>query len=72
MKQLNSISAKKLLAEHLFRGAVGISSLWYAVQISKSSPFISLIFGITTFVAFRGCPVCWTSSLFIKIRKVFK
>jgi hypothetical protein len=62
-----SLYASKSIIEHLFRGVVGFGgvagAIWFA---SASIPMATL--GViasssVAFVAFRGCPICWTVGL---------
>ncbi|MCG7534523.1 hypothetical protein [Pseudoalteromonas sp. OOF1S-7] len=62
--QKKSQFASNSLTEHLFRGAIGLALLWYAIEIAAPYPFASLGLGIVTLVVFRGCPICWTIGLF--------
>ena len=53
----------KTLALHLLRGAVGITALWGAFQLYETHPLAAIGLGLTTLVAFRSCPTCWTMGL---------
>ena len=55
--------ASNSLPEHLLRGLVGVVSIWWAIAISGLHPIGSVMLGVVTLVAFRGCPVCWTMGL---------
>ena len=53
----------KTLTVHLLRGAVGLASLWGAFQMYDTHLLTAIGLGLTTLVAFRGCPTCWTMGL---------
>jgi hypothetical protein len=55
--------ASKTLVEHLLRGAVGIAALVFAIRVGFVHPLLALGLGIAMVVAFRGCPICWTTGL---------
>ena len=63
--------ASKTLIEHLLRGAVGITALALAIHLSGSHPIRALGLGVCMLVAFRGCPVCWTTGLIQTVRNRF-
>ena len=57
--------ASKTFTEHAARGVFGFGSLALAVAISGYGGVIpvaaSLGLGIIALIAFRGCPVCWST-----------
>jgi len=59
-------------SEHLVRGILGIGALWAAVWLGTDAGWLgvlgSLVMGIISLAAFRGCPVCWTLGLFSTAR----
>jgi hypothetical protein len=62
----------KSLAEHLFRGAVGITAILYAFKIGNVHPLASLLLGGIALLSFRGCPMCWITGLIGTIRQGWK
>jgi len=56
--------ASTTLARHIARGAVGIGTLYYAIEVAASHPWGSLALGIVALAALGGCPICWTIGLF--------
>lgn len=56
------------LSEHLVRGVIGIGALWAAIWMGTDAGWFgilgSVVLGLLSFAAFRGCPVCWTMGLF--------
>ena len=55
--------ANRSLAEHLLRGAIGFATMIVAVNVADRHPWSSLLLDILALLAFRGCPVCWTTGL---------
>ena len=55
--------ASPTLAEHLARGAVGGGALTLAIGIAPAHPWIALALMPVALIAFRGCPICWTTGL---------
>ena len=55
--------ASNTLTGHLVRGSVGVATLWYAILIAATHPWLSLVLGGLALLAFRGCPVCWAAGL---------
>ena len=57
--------SSKTFIEHAVRGAIGFGSLALAVAISGYEGVITVVaslgLGIIALVAFRGCPVCWST-----------
>ncbi len=60
--------ASKTLIEHLLRGAFGVTALALAIHVSSLHPILALGLGVCMLVAFRGCPVCWTTGLIETLR----
>jgi hypothetical protein len=60
------------LLEHLLGGVVGLAALWWAIEVSAQRPLTSLALGGAALLAFRGCPVCGTISLFETARRRFR
>ncbi len=63
--------ASNTLIEHLLRGAAGATALILAIHVSGSHPILALGLGVCMLVAFRGCPVCWTTGLIETVRNRF-
>jgi len=55
--------ASKSVAEHLLRGAIGITALITALLLAPSLPLLSLGLVPVALLALRGCPTCWTIGL---------
>lgn len=64
--------ASKSLTEHLLRGVLGFAAIIYALKIGAHQPLLSLALGALALVAFRGCPLCWTTGLFGTLRQVLR
>lgn len=62
--------------EHLVRGVIGMGALWAAVWIGTDASWAgvmgSLLLGLLSLAAFRGCPVCWTLGLFSTARQSWR
>jgi hypothetical protein len=63
--------ASNTFSEHIFRGAAGVASIAAAIFLGRTGNpaalFGSLLLGALALVAFRGCPMCWTSGLLAMI-----
>jgi len=55
--------ATRTLSGHLVRGAVAFALLDVAICQQHAHPGWSVLAGLLTLVAMRGCPVCWTIGL---------
>jgi len=59
--------ASKTFTEHLARGVLGIALIVAAVVVGRTGGLAataaSLALGVTSLVALRGCPMCWTTGL---------
>lgn len=59
--------ASKTFTEHLARGALGIALIVAAVLVGRTGGIAataaSLVLGVTSLVALRGCPTCWTTGI---------
>jgi hypothetical protein len=59
--------ASRTFLEHLARGLFGFSAIVIAIRIGKGpdagAVAASLTLGVAAIVAFRGCPICWTTGL---------
>ena len=55
--------ASKSLPRHLFRGAVGFTSMIGSVALIPVTGPISLVLLAVAVVALRGCPTCWVVGL---------
>ena len=64
--------ASKSLSEHLVRGLFGFAAIYYALKIAPHQPLLSLVFGGVALIAFRECPLCWTTGLFLTLRQTFR
>jgi hypothetical protein len=62
-KAANGFFASQSLAEHLLRGAVAFTQLYWALAHQQAQPLMALLAGAGALVAMRGCPVCWTIGL---------
>jgi hypothetical protein len=56
--------ASRSLTIHLLRGGLGIAALVLAATVATNHPVMALLLLPVAFVAFRGCPMCWTIGLF--------
>jgi hypothetical protein len=65
--------ASSSFIEHLVRGTIGMGALWAAVWMgtdaSSAGEVGSLLVGLLSLAAFRGCPVCWAIGLFSTARQ---
>jgi hypothetical protein len=55
--------ASKTISAHLARGAIGIAALATAFSAANTHPWLALAALPLAFIAFRGCPTCWTLGL---------
>ena len=62
MKTITPFGSRSLMA-HLLRGVLGITTLIFAFKFSDVFPLLAMGLGLSTLIAFRGCPVCWTIGL---------
>lgn len=64
--------ASKTFTEHLARGGLGIALIVAAVLVGRNggvaATAASVVLGVTSLVALRGCPMCWTTGLVKMIR----
>ncbi len=56
--------ASTSLTEHLLRGAFGLAGILCALKLGSSKPIVSVALVLGSFVALRGCPMCWVTGLF--------
>ena len=64
--------ASNTIVEHLLRGVLGVAAVTYAIHIAGSHSVLSLGLGICALVAFRGCPLCWTTGLIEMSHRTWK
>jgi hypothetical protein len=55
--------ASESVAEHLLRGAAGLSALAAALAVGPDHPVAALGAAAGGLLALRGCPMCWTLGL---------
>jgi hypothetical protein len=56
--------ASNTIAGHLMRGVIAATLIAWALSHRSSAPAFAAIAGLGSFVAMRGCPMCWTLGLF--------
>lgn len=56
--------ASKSLVEHVSRGVIGFGAAVVATALAESHPLLAIAAIPFAFVAFRGCPMCWTVGVF--------
>jgi hypothetical protein len=59
---INAFTSQTVTA-HLLRGALAFALLYAAVSLRLEHPGWALAAVGLSFVAMRGCPVCWTTGL---------
>ena len=55
--------ASPTLTEHVLRGLIGFGALACALLMTDHHPWLALAVAISAMLAFRGCPICWTTGL---------
>jgi hypothetical protein len=53
----------KSVAEHLFRGAIGLGAFAASTLLAASHPWLAILPLPLALLALRGCPLCWTIGL---------
>jgi hypothetical protein len=62
-KGRTGLFATRTLSGHLIRGAVGVALIYVAISQQHPQPGWSMLAGLLSLVALRGCPACWTIGL---------
>ena len=63
----------KTLLRHIVRGVIGLAAIVAAIVLMRHGDAMSMIGAallvIVALIAWRGCPLCWLTGLFITPRR---
>jgi hypothetical protein len=58
------VFASKSMTQHILRGMAGFLAIVFSAVLLDTLPWVSIALIAIAFLAFRGCPVCWSIGIF--------